>query len=641
MLPSHRRLICVRAATLLAALATSACADRAPTAAAAATTPAKAAPVFLDGQAQIVPAFNDSTQWIRQELWVETTFDTDGDGRKDRMHVDVTRPRQTDTEGLKVPILFGSSPYYGGTNIGPNNGALNFWNVRQEVGAVPIPRNIQPPLPFNPVHPRISNVLVSTWVPRGFAVVHSEAPGTGLSQGCPTMGDAPEGLGAKAVIDWLNGRAKGFTTLTGTVEVTATAWSTGKVGMMGTSYEGTIPFETALTGVAGLEAIIPVSLSSSMYHYYRSHGLVRHPGGYLGEDIDFLYDYVHSGDEAFRSYCNAAYRDGLFAQNQGRSHGDYNDFWAARDQLPLIGNIKAAVLFAHGFNDWNVVPEHTIRLWQALKHRLPSAKLYMHQGGHGGNPPTDIVNKWWSHYLYGIDNGIEAMPRALIVSSTAAAGTAPSSFSDWPLPGSASATLYPTAGGATMGGLNFTAPASPGTESLIDDVQFTGSVLAAATTSPNRLIYATPVLKTAVQMSGTTTVTLRIASSKAAANLSVWMVTLPFSNAALGPVLAPAGLITRGWADPQNYAALTRSGNFDSKAPGVPLVPGEFYTLTFDLQPDDQVIPAGKRIAIMIMSSDRDFTVWPSAGTVLTVDLSASRFVFPILGGAAALQAAF
>ena len=172
-------------------------------------------------------------------------------------------------------------------------------------------------------------------------------------------------------------------------------------------------------------------------------------------------------------------------------------------------------------------------------------------------------------------------------------------------------------------------------------MQFSGSVLAGATTSPNRLIYATPVLKTAVQMSGTTTVTLRIASSKAAANLSVWMVTLPYSDAALGPVLAPVGLITRGWADPQNYASLTRSGNFDSKAPGVPLVPGQFYTLTFDLQPDDQVIPAGKRIAIMIMSSDRDFTVWPAAGTVLTLDLNATHFVLPILGGAAALLAAF
>jgi hypothetical protein len=32
-------------------------------------------------------------------LWVETGFDSDGDGKNDRMHVDVTRPKQTDTEG--------------------------------------------------------------------------------------------------------------------------------------------------------------------------------------------------------------------------------------------------------------------------------------------------------------------------------------------------------------------------------------------------------------------------------------------------------------------------------------------------------------------------------------------------------------
>ncbi|MEO5511769.1 MAG: Xaa-Pro dipeptidyl-peptidase, partial [Longimicrobiales bacterium] len=67
---------------------------------------AKAAPVFVNGQAQVVPAFADSTQWIRQELWVETEFDSDGDGRKDRMHVDVTRQRQTETEGLKVAVIY-------------------------------------------------------------------------------------------------------------------------------------------------------------------------------------------------------------------------------------------------------------------------------------------------------------------------------------------------------------------------------------------------------------------------------------------------------------------------------------------------------------------------------------------------------
>ena len=61
----------------------------------------KAVPVFTDGEAQIVSAFNDPDKWIRHDLWVETEFDTDGDNKPDRMHVGVTRPYQTDTEGLK------------------------------------------------------------------------------------------------------------------------------------------------------------------------------------------------------------------------------------------------------------------------------------------------------------------------------------------------------------------------------------------------------------------------------------------------------------------------------------------------------------------------------------------------------------
>ena len=77
---------------------------------------AQTKPVFTNGQAQVVDAFADSTQWIRQRLWVETEFDSDGDGRSDRVHVDVTRPRQTDTEGLKVAVIYESSPYYSGTS---------------------------------------------------------------------------------------------------------------------------------------------------------------------------------------------------------------------------------------------------------------------------------------------------------------------------------------------------------------------------------------------------------------------------------------------------------------------------------------------------------------------------------------------
>jgi hypothetical protein len=43
-----------------------------------------AAPVFADGQAQVVPAFQDETQWIRETLFVETELDSDADGKRDR-----------------------------------------------------------------------------------------------------------------------------------------------------------------------------------------------------------------------------------------------------------------------------------------------------------------------------------------------------------------------------------------------------------------------------------------------------------------------------------------------------------------------------------------------------------------------------
>jgi X-Pro dipeptidyl-peptidase len=62
--------------------------------------------------------------------------------------------------------------------------------------------------------------------------------------------------------------------------------------------------------------------------------------------------------------------------------------------------------------------------------------------------------------------------------------------------------------------------------------------------------------------------------------------------------------------------------------------------LTFNLQPDDQIVAKGKRIGLMIMSSDRDFTLWPKAGTELTVDVSQSSIVLPVVGGESALRKA-
>src|SRR5690606_32657753 len=73
-------------------------------------------PVVVDGQAQIVPAFADSNTWIREELWVETEFDSDGDGQLDRMHVDVTRPAATRGGAVKLATIYETSPYFAGTS---------------------------------------------------------------------------------------------------------------------------------------------------------------------------------------------------------------------------------------------------------------------------------------------------------------------------------------------------------------------------------------------------------------------------------------------------------------------------------------------------------------------------------------------
>lgn len=609
----------------------------------------RAHPIFVDGQAQVVPAFSDSTLWIRQELWVETQFDTDGDGRPDRMHVAVVRPGQTETEGLRVPVLYESSPYFSGT-AGIDSGY--FWNVRQEVGAPPPARTPPPPVRQR-IRPGINNSLVSTWVPRGFAVVHSEAPGTGLSQGCPTVGGPPEALAPKAVIDWLNGRARGFASSDGDEPVIA-AWSTGKVGMTGTSYNGTIPLAAATTGVDGLEAIIPVSPNTSYYRYYRSNGLVRYPGGYRGEDIDVLFDFINSGDPDRRDYCVRTIREGEMAAGQDRRTGDYNDFWAGRDLRNDLDGIEAATFFAHGLSDWNVMPEHSIGVFEALEARGVPVHLYLHQGGHGGPPPLEMMNRWFTHYLYGIENGVETEPPVWIVREDFVApdGTVPAAdqrrprlvtegetaveptpYRDFPNPNAAVVTLRLLAGGVQRGGLDVDAAPGQGTETLIDNFSFEGDALARAEWTDHRLLYVTPVLTSPLHLSGTPRVTVRLASSEPAANLTVWLVSLPWiEGQRIRNYVMPGrgGVITRGWADPQNASSLRTSE---------PLVPGQFYELTFDLQPDDQIIQSGQRIGLMIMSSDRDFTLRPDPGTQLTVDLDATSLDLPVVGGRAALEA--
>jgi X-Pro dipeptidyl-peptidase len=313
------------------------------------------------------------------------------------------------------------------------------------------------------------------------------------------------------------------------------------------------------------------------------------------------------------------------ASGQDRVSGDYNSFWAGRDYLAKVNNIKAAVLTAHGFNDWNVMPDQSVRIYEALRKRHMPVQAFFHQGGHGGDPPMQQINRWFTRYLYDIDNGVEKDPRVWIVREH---DEKPTPYADYPNPAAAAVTLHLQAGGVGVGGLGIATHAGQGKETMIDDVALSVGTLVRAAHDSHRLLYATPVLSEPVHLSGWSKVTMRLASSKAAANLSVYLVALP----EIVDSASKVKLITRGWADPRNYKSLTQ---------GEPLVPGRFYTLSFNLQPEDRMIPAGTRIGLMIFSSDRDFTLWPQPGTELTIDVDATSVMLPLVGGQPVLERAF
>ncbi len=218
------------------------------------------------------PVF-EATRVIKERIWVETAVDTDADGRHDRVVIDIERPAARG----RVASILEASPY---------------WECCQDVVKHPVdvPRLPQERIGDGKGMSLSSAVKLQAtqanraaartedrYVSRGYASVHAQTIGTADSDGCPTSGDHNETLAVTAVIDWLAGRGRGFHKDGTPAKAT---WSTGKVGMIGTSYNGTLAQQAATTGVDGLKTIVPVSAISSWYDYYRANGLVVAPRTY-------------------------------------------------------------------------------------------------------------------------------------------------------------------------------------------------------------------------------------------------------------------------------------------------------------------------------------------------------------------------
>jgi X-Pro dipeptidyl-peptidase len=597
---------------------------------------------FVDGLAQ--PVFAGQAV-ISHNVWVEVPdLDTDRDGSADRIRIQVRRPAATDA-GVRLPVVMIASPYSGGTRpyhtydiTGPLYEPPEKPKWMRPAPWAPFPflspyyqgPPVNPPyLGTDPPYPNIGTSNYQNYfLPRGFIFVYAQSLGTGLSTGCPTIGGHEENLAMKAVIEWLNGKGTAFDQ--NNIPVDA-FWTTGATAMIGTSYDGTLPIGAATLGVEGLKAIVPIAGVTSYYEHRRSNGGVSTIG-----DSDSLF--VNVLTRRIPEVCH--YFQPEIARGTDRLTGDYNFFWHERNMVKDQKHIRAAVFFSHGLNDQNVKMKHPVPLYRALRLRNHPVKIWLNQGGHGDGANSgarqaawrDALNRFWSHYLFGIENGAMEGPRAAVQREN---GTWVD-YEDWPVPGAKPTALALNASGDnTIGSLR--APWSshphrgkPVKEKIVDDSTINAAELVAAAQSPHRLVYQTDVLSAPVHMSGTPHVSLRLSFSKPAAVVSAMLVDYKADGT--------RRIITRGWIDPQNRHSIW----FTS-----PIKPGGHrYEIRFNLMPHDYEFQAGSRIGLVLLSSDWEgdppliFTLRPPPGTEITVDTAASRLTLPVVGGAQALWSA-
>ena len=554
---------------------------------------------------------------IRQSVFVRGSVDSDHDGKLDRIAVDIVRPRTTH----QVPVILEASPYYACCGRG-NEYDVKTYDSSGVIRSMPL-------------------YYDNYFVPRGYAFVAVDLPGTARSTGCPDLGGPAEVGAVTSVIDWLN-RDGVARDVTGGPAVAS--WSTGAVGMIGKSWDATIANAVAATGVPGLQTIVDISGISSWYDYDRFGGVLRYR-----KAVSSLASLVQSRREACRPIIAAEQR----AASDGSRN--LNHFWAVRDYRLRADQVHASVFVSHGLNDQNVTTPQFAQWWAALAANGVPRKIWLSQDGHVD--PFDYrraawvneLHRWFDHWLLGVHNGVMAQPQASIERPN---GTWFSSRS-WPAPGAHDHTYVLSEtqgvsgriGNRAAGTVNFTD--HPG---LHEDE----AVARPFTSVHGRAAFVTVPLRAAVHVSGSGALHLRVRVDRPNTELTGRIVDygaqhrIDYAGPSGGIITeqhrgcrgasAPADsacylitrqrfvtsrvdVLARGWLDAAHHESLHHRSL---------LTPSAWYDLTVPLTPIEDVVAAGHRLGLVLTASDTQNTDPTVRDAHVQIDLAHSTFILPL-----------
>ncbi|WBQ05009.1 CocE/NonD family hydrolase [Kribbella sp. CA-293567] len=586
----------------------------APADTAKAATPAKP---FVQGTKTV--AAYDYDNAIHERVQVDVPgVDGDQNGITDQITVDIVRPGEAAQAGIDVPVIIQASPYYA-------SDPKTYFDA-------------------NGTRQIFSTWLDNYFVPRGYAFAYVDMPGTFRSTGCSDVGADLEVRGTKAVIDWLNNRVGAKTPAGAPVKAD---WSTGKTGMIGTSWNGTIANSVASTGVKGLETIVPIAAISSWYDYTRSNGVP-----YYDEYMGFLHDYV-SNDLSPR----CVQLTGEIEQDSDTRTGSYSRWWDDRNYRLDAKKVKASVFVVHGLDDENVKTRQFGEWWDELEKRGVPRKIFLHQGVHldGFSFRDTYVNQlhpWFDHYLQGLPNDVLKAPQATIQREDGSFTTE----ARWPAEGAKNTKLGLSKPAGETGGLSIAAPSSAPISFTGTSAESTDSVvLDPSTARSDRAVFVSNDLEQAVRLSGTGKVEVRVKVDKVAAGIKARLVdygtATRYTNVTNVPNTRTCwgdgnALDTGCFADTKvntavsNTAVVVRTladiGHYKSPDEKVSLQSGKWYDLTFELNADDVVFKAGHRLGL-VLTVEPDNPSVPFTGATITLDPVKSSLTLPLTGATASL----
>ncbi len=442
-----------------------------------------------------------------------------------------------------------------------------------------------------------------TFVPQGYARAVADVLGTRGSTGCWDYGGAAEQQSGVDVVKWLAGRE----------------WSNGKVAMIGGSYNGTTASMVAARGadVPELKAIVPIAAISRWYGYAYGNGVRYFLNSRVPTDEGF--DTPLAFDAGFGKTVAAdpmgqGFADSVRARaaecgaiehtEEGYSRNpDYDAFWDERDYRRHARDFRAAVLLAHGWQDFNVKQEEATELFARLPVDRPRTRrvegvpfklMYLTQGAHSGGTRgemwNDLLARFLAHTLKGADTGIESEGPVITEGTGSAGGTGFRVERDYPLPDVEPTRLWLRPDLR----LADTAGTVPHASSYVE----TGTATEEATPG---LTYVSEPVPAATRMVGSAVLEAQVRVSAATMHLT--------------PVLldvAPDGtrsVVARGFQH-VDYR--------DSLAAADP-APGRWLDVDVRLLPADYTLAAGHRLALLVQSSN---TVWAVPGNPGAVDVA-------------------